>query len=43
MLEQMQENLRYYCDTAAFACNMLLGWDIAKIEIVDRSHIADGI
>jgi len=39
LLDQMPENLRYYFDTEAFARDMLLGGDIAEIEIDGKTYV----
>jgi len=43
MLDQMPENLRRYFDIEAVARVIMLGCDIAEVEIVGRSYIADGV
>ncbi len=39
LLDQIPENLRYYFDTDAFARDMLLGGDIAEIEIGGKTYV----
>lgn len=43
MLGAMPENLRFYFDTDAFARDMLIGGDIAEVDIDGRRFIADGV
>lgn len=43
LLEQMPENLRYYFDMEAYTRDLLLGGDIAEVEIMGKRYIAQVI